>query len=174
MPTIGLVMAFTRFSEGSHERALEWAKSSPKVKESAVVGAFVKLGNCVDLLDSKYIKQVKSAHELLVEELKILGTELPENSCYCDGISFRRELDCRVIQNLCQINKERIQEKLGLGSTTKEADLHQIQNDPEFIDTVGGMFPEGDELYAGAGFREKNHIQLCVINPNPYWLTLIR
>jgi len=28
------------------------------------------------------------------------------------------------------------------------------------------MFPEGKELYKGAGFREKNHIQLCVVNPN--------
>ncbi|MBB1441019.1 hypothetical protein H5202_20645 [Shewanella sp. SG41-4] len=42
----------------------------------------------------------------------------------------------------------------------------KIQNHPEFIDSVRGMFPEGDELYNGAGFRDKNHIQLCIVNPN--------
>jgi hypothetical protein len=28
------------------------------------------------------------------------------------------------------------------------------------------MFPEGDEVYPGAGFLSQNHIQLCIINPN--------
>lgn len=28
--------------------------------------------------------------------------------------------------------------------------------------TVRGVFFEGDELYPGAGFREHNHIQICV------------
>ncbi len=41
-----------------------------------------------------------------------------------------------------------------------------IQRHPDFIDSVRGMFPEGELLYPNAGFREKNHIQLCVINPN--------
>jgi hypothetical protein len=27
------------------------------------------------------------------------------------------------------------------------------------------MFPEGTELYPGAGFRDKTHIQLCVREP---------
>jgi hypothetical protein len=29
-------------------------------------------------------------------------------------------------------------------------------------DSVRAMFPEGDELYADAGFKDKNHIQLCI------------
>lgn len=29
-----------------------------------------------------------------------------------------------------------------------------------------GVFWEGVELYPDAGFREKNHIQICVRNPN--------
>jgi hypothetical protein len=31
--------------------------------------------------------------------------------------------------------------------------------------TVRAMFPEGAELYPGAGFREKTHIQICVREP---------
>jgi hypothetical protein len=30
----------------------------------------------------------------------------------------------------------------------------------------GIYFYEGDELYPNAGFREKDHIQICVRNPN--------
>ena len=33
-------------------------------------------------------------------------------------------------------------------------------------DSVRGVFFEGNELYKNAGFREKNHIHIAVINPN--------
>jgi hypothetical protein len=55
--------------------------------------------------------------------------------------------------------------KLGLSGSIKD-NKRKIQHDPSFFDTVRGMFPEGDALYEGAGFRAKNHIQLCVVNPN--------
>lgn len=34
------------------------------------------------------------------------------------------------------------------------------------FDSVRGVFFEGTELYPGAGFREKDHIQICIRNPN--------
>lgn len=34
------------------------------------------------------------------------------------------------------------------------------------FDTVRAAFWEGDDLYPNAGFKEKNHIQICVRNPN--------
>ena len=40
------------FWEGSYERALDWAKNSDKVSEPSVIGAFIRLGNCLDLLDT--------------------------------------------------------------------------------------------------------------------------
>lgn len=33
------------------------------------------------------------------------------------------------------------------------------------FDTARAVFPEGGPLYDNAGFRAKNHIQLCVRNP---------
>ena len=44
--------------------------------------------------------------------------------------------------------------------------LHQIRQDDEeqLIDTVRGVFVEGEPVYEGAGFREKTHIQICVCN----------
>lgn len=32
--------------------------------------------------------------------------------------------------------------------------------------SVRAMFTEGKDVYNGAGFKEKNHIQICVKNPN--------
>jgi hypothetical protein len=36
---------------------------------------------------------------------------------------------------------------------------------PEPFDTVRGMFTEGGDLYDGAGFQQKTHSQISVINP---------
>jgi hypothetical protein len=153
------------FWEGSFERALEWAKNDSKVKKPAAIGAFIRLGNCTDLLDSEHLAHVKATHEILKAEVKALGEKLPENTSHIDGITVKRELDCKVIQRLQQLNNELIAGELKLSSTTG-TDKRKIQNHPQFIDSVRGMFPEGKELYKGAGFREKNHIQLCVVNPN--------
>ena len=70
----------------------------------------------------------------------------PTNSTI--GISedkLLRRLDCAVIETAHQINRE--------------------VSGREF-DSVKGVFWEGVELYPDAGFREKNHIQICVRNPN--------
>lgn len=37
---------------------------------------------------------------------------------------------------------------------------------PYEFDTVRAVFVEGKELYENAGFCTKNHIQICVRNPN--------
>jgi len=34
------------------------------------------------------------------------------------------------------------------------------------FDSVRAAYIEGEELYPNAGFNDKNHIQLCVRNPN--------
>lgn len=153
------------FWEGSYERALEWAKESKKVKEPAVIGAFIKLGNCVDLLDSTDVNKVESTYKILKKEFEELGKKLPKNKRRVKDISFERELDCQVILRLQQLNNELIMQDLSLNNMEKE-NKRKIQNHPLFIDSVRGMFPEGNELYENAGFRAKNHIQICVINPN--------
>jgi hypothetical protein len=55
-----------------------------------------------------------------------------------------RPLDCAVIEIIHASNRE--------------------SGKPEF-DTVRGVFFEGDPLYPNAGFREKNHIRICVRTP---------
>lgn len=153
------------FWEGSYERALEWATKDSKVINPAAIGAFIRLGNCIDLLDSEHVAQVKATYKILKAEVDELGEILPENTGHVDGVALKRELDCKVIQRLQQLNNEYIAEELKLCSTTGN-DKRKIQNHSQFIDSMRGMFPEGKELYKDAGFREKNHIQLCIVNPN--------
>ena len=62
---------------------------------------------------------------------------MPKNNK--DGL--RRNLDCAVINTLHGM----------LEASGKDS-----------FDTVKGIFTEGDEIYPGAGFREKTHIQICV------------
>ena len=48
------------------------------------------------------------------------------------------------------------------------ANLHlqrKLNSLAEF-DSVRGVFVEGNPLYEGAGFHHKNHIQICIRNPN--------
>ena len=39
------------------------------------------------------------------------------------------------------------------------------KNQPAF-DSVRAAFIEGEKIYPGAGFNEKTHIQICILNPN--------
>ena len=46
-----------------------------------------------------------------------------------------------------------------------KTELLASTNDYDWLGN-GIYFWEGQELYPNAGFREKNHIQICVCNPN--------
>jgi hypothetical protein len=45
--------------------------------------------------------------------------------------------------------------------------LHGIRRDEGEVpvDTVRGVFLEGDPIFDGSGFYAKTHIQICVCNP---------
>jgi hypothetical protein len=61
-----------------------------------------------------------------------------------------RPLDCMIIEQVHDNRKKLVDEG---------------RADYEF-NTVRAVFMEWDELYENAGFRDKNHIQICVRNPN--------
>jgi hypothetical protein len=56
-----------------------------------------------------------------------------------------RDLDCAVIESLHALRES---------------------SDLQSFDSVRGVFVEGEQIYPHAGFREKNHIQICIRNPN--------
>ena len=136
------------FWEDDWRRADEWSKDrmsipDSKIQEPFVVGAIIDLGVNLSLMRREDIELVKKGYHSLRQLQKMKGEAMPVNSGGQDR--FKRELDCAVIH---LVHVFRRAEKLA-----------------EF-ETVRGMFFEGEEAYAGSGFRNKNHVQVCVRNPN--------
>lgn len=142
------------FWENDPARALEYARfvmqhplrgRSP-IDTPAVLGAVIDLGHCLNLMEANALRLIRSAYGLLRDLVDVSGNPMPENSVLdSDGNLLVRRLDCAVIEI-----------------------LHKVMKDKEerSFDTVRGLFLEGATVYPDAGFREKNHIQICVRNPN--------
>jgi len=142
------------FWENDPARALEYAellkmyphRGHGAITKPAVLGAVIDLGHCLNLMEAAALRLVHSGYISLSNSVKIRGDRLPENTRPdVGGISLIRQLDCAVIEILHK----------GM----------RVEGERPF-DTVRGLFLEGKELYPNAGFREKNHIQICVRNPN--------
>lgn len=141
------------FWENDPDRALSYAKllqNNPKrnkknkIDKPAVVGAVIDLGNCLNLFEEKNLQLVHSAYDFLVRYSKEHQRPIPKNTLGNDLLL--RNLDCAVINTLHEL-------------------LKGINEYPNY-DSVRAPFWEGKELYPQAGFKEKNHIQICVVNPN--------
>jgi hypothetical protein len=137
------------FWEGNYARALEFATHPPgkkQIKNPAVLGAVIELGYCLDLMDTECIGMVKDSFRNLSRFSDIIDQDLPVNKNI--GTSkdiLLRELDCAVIENL---------------------HLWRTFKNKQPFDSVRGLFVEGQPVYQGAGFNDKNHIQICIRNPN--------
>lgn len=142
------------FWENSPSRALEFAKHLMKhpnraknpIKKPAVLGAVISPGYCLDLTVSEDLELLKSAYPILRDSYTATGYDLPQNKAVGNSEDLLlRYLDCAVIETLHQ--------------------WRAITESPPF-DSVRGVFWEGGALYPNAGFREKDHVQVCVRNPN--------
>ncbi len=133
------------FWESNPQRALEFAheklKRSEGIRKPFVVGAVVDLGLCLDLTTKDSIENLRDAHRSLQETVGPTSNPLPLNG----PEDWRRRLDCAVIKFLHLI-------------------LENSHAEP--IDTVRGIFTEGDPIYTGSKFLEKTHVQIAVLNPD--------
>lgn len=132
------------FWDNSPSRALQWAEQLSRrpgstIRQPAVLGAILDLRYCLDLLDYRNLRLVKSGYLTLQANVAARGETLPTNFNTSDLL--QRELDCAVLESLHE--------------TMREADSRSF-------DSVRGVFWEGKELYPNAGFREKDHIQICI------------
>jgi hypothetical protein len=134
------------FWESNPQRGLDYAselqklRRNPKITKPEVIGAVVDLGLCLDLTTSAGIEQVRSAFKEYSSLADGAEWSMPENS----EDLLRRNLDCAVLQY-----------------------LHKIREDAEKpeVDTVKGIFVEGNPIYKSAGFIDKTHVQICVRYP---------
>jgi len=134
------------FWEDSVGRAERWANDECKrpgnqIKNPAVISAVIDLGNCLNLADAEALNQIRAAYDVYREICSRSDAPVAENR----GTDLRaRYLDCAVIETLHHL---------------------RIEDGKQPFDTVRGFFMEGKPLYEGAGFRELDHIQICVRSP---------
>ena len=140
------------FWENDPDRALSYAqtlKSHPirnkkyEIETPAVIGAIIDLGNCLNLFEEKNLLLVQEAYNFFINFCETSNKEVPQNKLGPDLLL--RNLDCAVINTLHKL----------------------IVDKTEFpcFDSVRAPFLEGNDLYPNSGFKEKNHIQVCIRNP---------
>jgi hypothetical protein len=142
------------FWENSPSRAVEFAeflKNNPQraktpIKTPSVIGAVIDLGYCLDFTDYSNLQLLKGGYELLKTAIDTLEVKLTNKPIGENKDLLFRELDCAVIETLHS--------------------LRSPDSDLKPFDSVRGVFWEGREIYPNAGFKEKNHIQICIRNKN--------
>jgi hypothetical protein len=127
------------FWEHAPERALRWAQEQYPARRQrpAVLGAYIQLGRCFDLLNEAITALLGDTYDKLAQTFERKERFLPQNR---GPEGKRRELDCLVI-NEC---------------------LRRLQRRGIEYDTVRGAFLEGMPAYPGAGFSRESHIQVAV------------
>ncbi len=142
------------FWENSPSRAVEFAeflKNNPlrartPIKSPSVIGAVIDLGYCLDFTDYSNLQLLREGYELLKTAIDTSGVKLTNKQVGENKDLLFRELDCAVIETLHSLR-------------SSDSDLRPF-------DSVRGVFWEGNEIYPNAGFKEKNHIQICIRNRN--------
>lgn len=135
------------FWEFGSDRAWKFAelqakRKDKKVDEPAIVGAIIQLGDCFDLLDTRFTKELKEFYPKYFPILQAGGATLPKNEGKTPDKKLRK-LDCAVIN----------------------AYLRVMEDTGQPFDTVRCGFLEGNPVYDGAMIFEETHIQIAVRNP---------
>ena len=131
----------THFWEVNPARGLEFAgEVAPKAlgnKRPFVVGAMISLGWCLDLATSEHRARPALHMKRSSYRLNKPTSSLPRKA----RDLLRRHLDCAV--------------RAGFISSMNAPKTNRI-------DTVRGVFIEGEPIYRGSGFFERAHIQIAV------------
>lgn len=124
----------------------EAARRPAKVNSPDVVGAYIFLGTCFDLLDVKFTETLAEFYHDFEADLASRGQRMPQNErSRPDGTKLLHKLDRAVIEY-----------------TLAMLELNQGIK----FDTVRGAFIEGDRVYPGAEIFQQTHIQIAVRNPD--------
>jgi hypothetical protein len=134
------------FWENDPVRAEQFAKQGAadgqkvtkgRIQVAWVVGAIIDLGICCNLYDQTSLTEISAAYADLKSKFDTFKAPLPENK------GNGRFLDRAVFQHMHELRRS-----VGLPA----------------YQTIRGGFPEGGELYPGAGLSTQNHIQIAVLD----------
>jgi hypothetical protein len=133
------------FWEYGYDRALRFAEEQRKrgkVERPAVVGALLQLGNCFDLMDTRFTADLKRSFPAFRKQYEIRGWPIPDNGGGTVDRLLRRR-DCAMIN-------------------------FYLETRPSFgfpsYDSVRCCFTEGDLAFDGSGIYDKSHVQIAIRN----------
>ena len=135
------------FWEQNPVRALRYAEESAlgvqfnktRIQTPFIIGTTIKLGNCLNLIEPESLAMLGETYNILIQLLSNISNRIPINN------GANRALGCAVIKYLHIVQLEK-----GLKS----------------YDTIRSSFEEGKEIYPTAPFTSRQHIQVCVLNPD--------
>ena len=127
------------FWEYAPYRALDWAMAlcARRGGESAVVGVTIRLGRCLNLLDTQHSGELVYAYRDL--EQRYATRRLPRN---LDSGAYM--LDCAVVDTYCRMSVE-------------QQNYH--------VQIVRGSYPEGFPVYPGSRIMSLAHTQVAIRDP---------
>lgn len=132
------------FWEANPERGLEFAheqanrKNPSKKYDPFVIGAVIDLGYCFDLTTKTSVDYLEVAYSSYLSVVKKAAQPLPVNDS-----RGKHHLDCAVINHMHEIMRT---------------------DNAQPLDTVKGLFIEGEPVFESSRFMKKTHIQICVRN----------
>ena len=132
------------FWEFGAARALEFAQAQARrgrLSRPAVVGAIIQLGQCFDLMDTRFTSELDDAFLMLRTSRQIAGEPLPINAGKTPDRLLRRR-DCAVLNYY----------------------LRWLQETGVPYDTVRCGFIEGPPAFEGSGIHLQSHVQISVRN----------
>lgn len=133
------------FWEFGVDRAVQFAQFQAKmgkVTAPAVVGAILQLGECFDLMDTRFTRDLADAYSAYKKVKASAKEPMPKNQGTPPDKKLRN-LDCAVLNFYL--------------TALAEGGLR--------YDTVRCAFVEGDPVFPGSGIRCQSHIQIAVRNP---------
>lgn len=115
------------------------------------------------LLRSFYYYLSKSNDKNIIDNIFLDILNLIENN-YLQSALSKDDFDLIVQMWKSSNNKNSLKDYSSLKKMIDNIRIMALEFLP--YDSVRGMFVEGKPLYDDAGFREEDHIQICICNPN--------
>jgi hypothetical protein len=134
------------FWEYGADRALQFARDQQargKVRTPTVIGALLQLGNCFDLMDTRFTEELADAFTTFRDYCRRRGRPMPTNSGKTPDRLLRKR-DSAVLNYYL--------------------DELPHAGGPSY-DTVRCGFVEGPPAFPGSGIRYQSHVQIAVRNP---------
>ncbi len=125
------------FWEYAPKQAWWWTKDHKKNSRPAVVGAMIRLGNCLDLLDPENVRWLKRVYDDIIPKWGAAKLPIPKN------MRSRKNLDCAILNWIYS------------QSDTTETP----------IETSRGVYVPTDSakrVWTGSWIYDEAHIQVCV------------